>query len=90
MKQLATTLLLLVFMSTVHAQNEDFKTVINKNGPKLGYSPASGIKLLTIAGKKFKDLNKNGTLDPYEDWRLSAKERAEDLADHQRGRCPPR
>lgn len=27
----------------------------------------------------FKDLNKNGTLDGYEDWRLSSSERAKDL-----------
>lgn len=30
----------------------------------------------------FKDMNGNGVLDPYEDWRLSAEERAEDLANH--------
>jgi beta-glucosidase len=28
---------------------------------------------------QFKDLNGNGRLDPYEDWRLSAEERARDL-----------
>src|SRR5699024_6414641 len=28
---------------------------------------------------KFKDLNGNGKLDPYEDWRLSPRERAENL-----------
>lgn len=31
-------------------------------------------------GLMFKDLNRNGVLDPYEDWRLSAEERARDLA----------
>lgn len=30
-------------------------------------------------GLRFKDLNKNGVLDPYEDWRLSPSARAEDL-----------
>jgi|AKYZ01.1.fsa_nt_gi Beta-glucosidase-related glycosidases len=30
----------------------------------------------------FKDMNGNGVLDPYEDWRLSAEERAEDLANY--------
>jgi beta-glucosidase len=29
---------------------------------------------------KFKDLNGNGTVEPYEDWRLTAQERAADLA----------
>lgn len=35
--------------------------------------------LLTINGFTFKDLNKNGMLDKYEDYRLSVGERAEDL-----------
>ena len=30
-------------------------------------------------GRSFKDLNKNGVLDPYEDWRLSPEQRARDL-----------
>ncbi len=50
------------------------------NGKTLSYSPSSGMKLLTIDKIKFKDLNKNGVLDKYEDWRLPAKERALDLA----------
>lgn len=32
-------------------------------------------------GLAFKHLNKNDTLDTYEDWRLSVEERARDLAD---------
>lgn len=35
--------------------------------------------LIEQDGLIFKDLNGNGKLDPYEDWRLSAEERAEDL-----------
>lgn len=35
--------------------------------------------ILEIDGLKFKDLNKNGVLDRYEDWRLSPQERAQDL-----------
>lgn len=30
-------------------------------------------------GHRFRDLNRNGALDPYEDWRLEAAERARDL-----------
>lgn len=37
------------------------------------------VKILEQDGLKFKDLNKNNTLDPYEDWRLSAVERSRDL-----------
>jgi beta-glucosidase len=54
--------------------------VNNLNGPTLGYSSASGIKILTVDGLSFKDLNKNGKLDKYEDWRLPVDERAKDLA----------
>lgn len=35
--------------------------------------------IIEADGYQFKDLNDNGQLDPYEDWRLSAEERAEDL-----------
>ncbi|NDV80014.1 glycoside hydrolase family 3 N-terminal domain-containing protein [Dysgonomonas sp. 511] len=61
-------------------QSDKFNTVENNNGPTLGYSPASGVKILTVDGLKFKDLNKNGKLDKYEDWRLPVDERAKDLA----------
>lgn len=37
------------------------------------------IPLLTVDGLQFKDLNKNGVLEPYEDWRKSPEERAKDL-----------
>ena len=36
-------------------------------------------KLIEVDGLTFKDLNDNGKLDPYEDWRLSPEERARDL-----------
>lgn len=36
-------------------------------------------ELIEVDGLKFKDLNGNGVLDPYEDWRLPAEERAKDL-----------
>lgn len=81
MKKTVITISLAFFLSvTIHAQQENFTIVKNNKGADLGYSPESGIKILTINGKKFKDLNKNGKLDKYEDWRLSADERAKDLA----------
>jgi beta-glucosidase len=58
----------------------EIKTVINRGGQTLGYVTTSGVSLLTVDRFAFKDLNKNGTLDPYEDWRLPADERAKDLA----------
>jgi beta-glucosidase len=58
----------------------DFNIVTNKGGQTLGYSSKSGITLITKNGFAFKDLNKNGELDIYEDWRKPVDERAKDLA----------
>jgi beta-glucosidase len=38
--------------------------------------------IITIKGLRYKDLNANGRLDPYEDWRLPAPKRAADLVRH--------
>jgi beta-glucosidase len=54
--------------------------VKNRKGPILGYSVESGVKILEEDGCFFKDLNKNGKIEKYEDWRLSPEERARDLA----------
>lgn len=81
MKKIIITVGFAFFISvTMQAQQGNFTIVKNNKGADLGYSPESGIKILTVSGKKFKDLNKNGKLDKYEDWRLSADERAKDLA----------
>lgn len=61
-------------------QVDSFMLVTQKGGPSLGYSPQSGVKILTVDGYAFKDLNRNDSLDAYEDWRLSAEERAANLA----------
>lgn len=37
------------------------------------------VKIIDVGGLKFRDLNKNGKLDKYEDWRLSASVRSKDL-----------
>ena len=57
-----------------------YNVMTQKKGQTIAYSPESGITILTVDGYAFKDLNRNGELDVYEDWRLSAEERAEDLA----------
>lgn len=44
--------------------------------PRLG---ARDVPMLNVDGLRFKDLNRSGQLDPYEDWRLSADRRAADL-----------
>ena len=60
---------------------KDSHAIIQNNGGQtLGYSPKSGIKIIQVDGLAFKDLNKNGKLDIYEDWRKPVAERAKDLA----------
>jgi beta-glucosidase len=56
------------------------RIITNPEGQTLGYSTESGVQILTVKGLAFKDLNRNGKLDTYEDWRLPADERAKDLA----------
>ena len=54
--------------------------ITQKKGATLGYSASSGVQILTKGGYAFKDLNRNGKLDVYEDWRKPVQQRAEDLA----------
>ena len=44
--------------------------------PVLGHR---SVEILKVDNLEFKDLNKNGKLDKYEDWRLSPEERSADL-----------
>ena len=44
--------------------------------PKLGHK---SVRIIHEGGFQFKDLNKNGKLDPYEDWRLPVDERISNL-----------
>lgn len=62
----------LLFTISVTAQSS--KKVIHQ--PVLGYRT---VAILKISGLEFKDLNRNGKLDKYEDWRLSNEERSRDL-----------
>jgi len=59
---------------------ESVIAVPQKGGRTVAYSATSGLKTIAEDGFVFKDLNRNGTLDPYEDWRIPAGERAKDLA----------
>ena len=57
-----------------------YNIITQKGGQTLGYSPNSGVQILTKGGYAFKDLNRNGKLDVYEDWRKDPQTRAKDLA----------
>lgn len=77
----------MLFVVTVSCGNQisikeygKFNLVSQTDGPVLGYSPVSGVTVLTEDGYAFKDLNRNGSLDVYEDWRQEPLDRAKDLA----------
>lgn len=51
-------------------------TVSGIEQPELGWRSDA---LLVVAGRRFKDLDHDGKLSPFEDWRLPAEDRARDL-----------
>lgn len=87
MKRVAIFFILAASIVSVTAQPKwtkcdkgSYIEIAQQGGRTLGYSQNSGVKILTVDGFAFKDLNRNGCLDKYEDWRLSSEERAKDLA----------
>ena len=56
---------------------DGYRIITQKNGATLGYTTAP---ILEKGGYAFKDLNRNGQVDVYEDWRKPAEVRAKDLA----------
>ncbi|WP_160720492.1 glycoside hydrolase family 3 protein [Bacillus sp. USDA818B3_A] len=66
-------------ITTINTDNQ-IKYVENNGGPTLGYSETSGVTIIEKEGHFFKDLNKDGKIDKYEDWRLTPEKRAKDLA----------
>lgn len=59
---------------------DGYRLVEQSEGPTLGYHPGSGVEIIIKDGFAFKSYDGSDTLLPYEDWRLSAAERAADLA----------
>ncbi len=67
-------------MSRKETVKDGIRRVEQEGGRTLAWSEDSGVKLIERDGLLFKDLAKTGELLPYEDWRLSDWERAQDLA----------
>ena len=82
MKKLHILPLLLILASACGPKwelhdGDGYLYITQDGGPTLGYTSAV---ILFDDGFAFKDLNRNGSIDPYEDWRLPAEDRAKDLA----------
>src|SRR5438128_2100862 len=71
--------------SLVHAQGGKGRRTRQPSPPSSRLPPpASRVvsrssNIIEQQGLRFKDLNRNGVLDPYEDWRLTPSARAKDL-----------
>ncbi len=67
----------------VKLQYEDIITVQNfswfEDGPDLKFNNSSGVDIIINNSFAFKDLNKNGELDDYENWTLPIDKRVDDL-----------
>ncbi len=72
---LSICLLLIAISATFTLHAQQTKAAVRKQ-PVLGHRT---VTLLTINNLQFKDLNRNGQLDRYEDWRLAPAARAKDL-----------
>lgn len=57
----------------------ELKTVVQQYEGREIVLKTANLDLIEVDGYQFKDLNKDGELNPYEDWRLTAEERADDL-----------
>ena len=61
----------------VYEDHDGYTLARQGKGPVLGYS---SVPVIIVDGLLFKDLDRNGKLTPYEDWRLYSEDRAKDLA----------
>lgn len=67
---------ILFAMLCVKTSQTQVRPPVGVTQPALGYRT---VPVLVEGGLRFKDLNRNNRLDPYEDWRLSPEKRAADL-----------
>ena len=70
---------------TVAVTDDGWIKIENEGGETLGMSSTSGVKVIEDDGFAFKDMNQNGELDVYEDWRKPNEERAQNLAEMMQG-----
>lgn len=89
MRKLSLVLAVIMLLTSVSIPTLAEETVIQESASGFYYieaegdrprlSAASTEKFMRVDGEWFKDMNGNGALDAYEDWRLTSQERAADL-----------
>lgn len=58
---------------------DNYLLIHNQGGKDIAVAKDAESAYIEVDGYAFRDLNHNGTLEPYEDWRLSEEERIADL-----------
>jgi len=83
MKRTISTFVIIIALTACNTitktSHEGFTTVDQSRGPRLSYCPESGINVIEKRGLAFKDMDRDGELSPFEDWRKSPEKRADDL-----------
>ena len=75
-KLMVRVLIIAAVVAALYATNLFLKPISKMKASLAQASIATPIKL---DGEAFRDLNRNGSLDPYEDYRIAAADRVEDL-----------
>jgi beta-glucosidase len=73
---MARVLIIAAVVAALYATNLFLKPISKMKASLAQASIATPIK---VDGEAFRDLNRNGSLDPYEDYRIAAADRVEDL-----------
>ena len=75
-KLVASVIITAVVMTALYATNLFLKPISKM---KASFAQSSVAAPINIDGEDFRDLNRNGSLDPYEDYRIATADRVEDL-----------
>ena len=61
------------------SSGKGYNYVTQQDGPTLSYGWDSGVRIIVADEQAFRDMNGNGRLDPFEDWRLPPEKRLKDF-----------
>ena len=75
-KLVASVIITAVVMTALYATNLFLKPISKM---KASFAQSSVAAPINMDGEDFRDLNRNGSLDPYEDYRMATADRVEDL-----------
>ena len=75
-KLVASVIIAAVVMTALYATNLFLKPISKM---KASFAQSSVAAPISVSGQDFRDLNRNGSVDPYEDWRVATADRVENL-----------